>query len=210
MLAAGRGARLGGPKALLAWPGPDGDQVPLAAAHAEQRLRSDSARVLVVTRAAVAAVLAGWLPPAAELVCSEAPDELGPAGSIAAAVSGRTLEGLVLITPVDAVPASAPTVSALLASFAADPECLAARPTHGGRGGHPVLLRAAALERYRVSDPPPLRDVMRSLGARRCDVSVADSTVLSDLDTLEDLAELGVGPPRFVGAREAAERALQS
>src|SRR5262245_22162403 len=52
VLAAGKGERLGGPKALLAWPSPDraGSDHPLAIAHADARLAAESERVLIVTR----------------------------------------------------------------------------------------------------------------------------------------------------------------
>ena len=53
VLAAGKGMRLGGPKALLLWPGPPGQKPrPLAIAHAEARLSAESSRVVVVARSA--------------------------------------------------------------------------------------------------------------------------------------------------------------
>lgn len=191
VLAAGRGRRLGGPKALLCWPLlPQKWIVPLGAAHVEARHESD--RVLVVTRADLAAVLrqvapTTFAPPGkGRLVASEAPDELGPAGSLAAAVTHGVAGELALVTPVDCPPASGKTVQALLEALETQPDALAAKPRYEGRGGHPVALRRVALDRYRQPDPPPLRDHLRSLGERVLSVSVADATVRVDIDERRD------------------------
>src|SRR5262249_52292611 len=87
ILAAGQGTRLGGPKALLAWPAGGGNEFPLAIAHAAERLRAESSRVLVVTRGPLVATLLSFVIPGIDLVSSDAEDELGPAGSITAAAS---------------------------------------------------------------------------------------------------------------------------
>jgi CTP:molybdopterin cytidylyltransferase MocA len=193
VLAAGRGRRLGGPKALLAWPSSTGP-MPLAWAHARARLGAESERVLVVTRADVASRLARLDPPTgAELVVSDEADALGPAGSLAAAAR-RLGDGLgdgarVLVTPVDCPPASATTVAHLLAASAAGK--VAARPRHRGRGGHPVALAAAWLwHRYGADERVPLREELRALGAALCEVAVDDPLVAVDLDTVADLAAL--------------------
>src|SRR5207247_9920133 len=87
VLAAGKGERLGGPKALLAWPGEGGADIPLAIAHAEARLQAESARVLVVTRAPIMNFLVAYVRPGIDLLSSDASDELGPAGSVGFAAS---------------------------------------------------------------------------------------------------------------------------
>jgi CTP:molybdopterin cytidylyltransferase MocA len=187
VLAAGRGERLGGPKALLAWPNDDSSELPLALAHV--RARRECERVLVVTRADIAARLVSF-GVTCEIVVSQAPDELGPAGSLAAAAPHLGFdEELVLVIPVDTPPAAADTVNALLAAMT--PGVLAARPRHAGRRGHPVLLRARALLRYRAPDPPPLRDHLRDLDGV-IDVDVDDRAVLADFDTSDDVE------PRFL------------
>ncbi|WP_437808314.1 nucleotidyltransferase family protein [Sorangium sp. So ce1078] len=204
VLAAGAGKRLGGPKALLAWPAgaKGGAERPLAIAHAEARLAAESARVLVVVRTSVFHALLAHVRPGIDLVSWTAPDDLGPAGSLAVAAPRIGDADAVVVTPVDVPPASAATVAELLArldagaSAAAPP--LAVRPRHLGRGGHPVVLRAEALQRYLEADPPPLRDHLRALGDRCVDEEVADPGVLHDLNVPVDVIRVLGGPPRFL------------
>lgn len=207
VLAAGKGERLGGPKALLAWrsagvspASPDGEpERPLAIAHAAARLGAESGRVLIVARRPVIKVLLGYLAPGVELVASDAPDELGPAGSLAVAAGRLGSAEVVVVAPVDTLPARPQTVAALLSRLrSGDPPPLAVRPRHKGRGGHPVVLRAPALARYREADPPPLRDHLRALGDRCVDEDVQDAAVLLDLDTPADVVRATGAPPRFL------------
>ncbi|MCC6521696.1 MAG: NTP transferase domain-containing protein [Polyangiaceae bacterium] len=198
---------MGGPKALLAWldgaAGSGAVPVPLAVAHARARLGVDCERVLVVASPEVVARLAGWLAAQAgelhaglELVPATSPD---PAGSIAAALAHGRLGPLVLLTPVDCPPAGPRSVAALRSALALAPAKLAARPRHAGRGGHPVLVRRAALAPYASPAPPPLRELLRSLGPALAEVEVDDPSVLADLDTPASLAAYGCGVPRFFG-----------
>jgi CTP:molybdopterin cytidylyltransferase MocA len=195
ILAAGQGSRLGGPKALLAWPGADGKERPLAIAHAEERLAHESKRALVVVRKPVMLKLLGWVRPQIDLVVSEADDALGPAGSIAVASSRLGDATFVVLTPVDAAPASKGAVKALLDALHVNEAALAARPRYGGRNGHPVVLRASALKRYTEPHPPILRDHLKDLGDKVIDVDVDDSGVILDLDTPADvMGRLGTLP----------------
>jgi CTP:molybdopterin cytidylyltransferase MocA len=221
VLAAGRGERMGGPKALLAWPlarppfrhdaalgggaRPLPHELPLAAAHAVARLGAESGEVLVVVRAPLVERLAPWLPPNARLLASHAPDEQGQAGSLACAATslsvarpGSPPPDLVLVTPVDCPPASAAVVEALVRVLATDRSLSAARPLHAARRGHPVVLRAALLARYLAPEPPTLRALLASLGAAVSDVPVDDPNVLVDLNSAEQLGAVGLGAPRFV------------
>ena len=205
VLAAGKGARLGGPKALLlVRPPVSPHEMPLIEAQCRDRLAAESARALAVVRPDVAALVAGRLRAAgAEPVASRAPDALGPAGSLAAAAahlaSAFTPDLVALVTPVD-VRASAATASALVAALLAPsegPPPLAAVPRHAGRRGHPVALRAEALARYLDPDPPPLRDHLRALADRVLPVDVDDPLILEDLDfphQTEALLRLTGGP----------------
>lgn len=217
VLAAGRGVRLGGPKALFAYPVEPGREVPLAAAHAERRRAAESDQVLIVTRANIAAALARHAPGLeAEVVVSSAPDEDGPAGSIQAAwrhLGGAGVDARsgtsaaaqrVVITPVDCPPAQPGTVRALLDALTEHPDLLATRPRCGPRRGHPVVLRLTALAPFGAERPPPLRDLLRELGDQVADVDVTDPTVLLDLDRPDDQLAWAqsqglemAGPPRF-------------
>lgn len=199
VLAAGSGKRLGGPKALLAWPSGKGKEVPIAIAHAEARLAAESAHVLVVTRKGMMKPLLGHVRPGLDLLVSEAPDELGPAGSLAVAALRLGDAEVVIVTPVDSPPAKADTIAKLLGRLAADPALLAARPSYKGRAGHPVALRRAALMRYAEESPPPLRDHLRAMGAAVADVDVNDTAVLIDLNTPADVMGLLRTLPRFIG-----------
>jgi molybdenum cofactor cytidylyltransferase len=199
VLAAGAGNRLGGPKALMLWPAAGGDR-PLAIAHVEERLAAESERVLVVIRKPLFVPLLPFLHPGVDFLVSDAPDDLGPAGSLAAAVPKLGDAALVLVTPVDTVPARADTVARLVDRLRHDASVVAARPVYQGRPGHPVLLRRATLDRYTQPSPPPLRDHLRGLGAACAGVEVADPAVLIDLNTPADVMGAIKRPPRFPGA----------
>ncbi|HVY49900.1 MAG TPA: NTP transferase domain-containing protein [Minicystis sp.] len=204
VLAAGKGTRLGGPKALLAWPeagSRPGREVPLAIAHAEARLAAESERVLLVVRQPVATALLGYVRPGIDLLVSHADDEDGPAGSLAAAAERLPTAGdaLVIVTPVDTPPAAPGIVAALVARLASDPELLAARPLYEGRFGHPVVVRAPLLARFRVKKPPPLREVLGEIGPLAAAVPVDDARVRADLDTPADVVRATGAAPKFVG-----------
>jgi CTP:molybdopterin cytidylyltransferase MocA len=193
VLAAGRGERMGGPKALLLVHDEHGEEAPLAVVHARARLASESERVIVVVRAEVAHVLRPLLPAGAEVVISTRPDDEGPAGSIVTAASRLDGAEALLITPVDVRPARPETARALVAALASG-TAIAARPRHGGRRGHPVALRSEALAPYRApAAPPPLRDVLRALGERCVDVVLDDADAMADFDAPADLG----GAARF-------------
>lgn len=199
ILAAGSGKRIGGPKALLAWPNEHGEDRPLAIAHAEKRLQHGARRALVVVRKPVMLALLAWVKPGIDLVVSDADDALGPAGSIAVAVPKLKDASMIVLSPVDAPPASQEVVSALERELRNDPKILAARPSYGGRSGHPVVLRPDVLDRYVDPKPPPLRDLLRDLGDAVVDVEVDDASVILDLNTPADvMGQLG-SLPRFLG-----------
>jgi len=201
VLAAGRGERLGGPKALLLVADASGVEVPLARLHVDALLAADVQRVFVVAREPVARRLAPLLPPRAALVHSHAADALGPAGSLAAAAGLLDPRAFVVVTPVDAAPASRDVVEALFEALAGAVDARAARPVFAGRGGHPVLLAPGALERYLEPEPPILRAHLRALGL--VDVPVEDASVCVDLDTEADVRAYIGGAPRFHRPRSA-------
>ena len=188
VLAAGRGTRVGGAKALLMI---DGE--PLARAHA--RLRSvDCERVVIVVRRDVERALAreDENESRASFCVSEEEDALGPAGSIRAAVKAGALEGAakVLVTPVDVVPAPSSAVQAL---FDALEEHDAAKFEHG----HPIAIRAKILGDSYASETRPLRDVLTSLGARTRTLPMPRAPLPRTLDRVEDVVSLTGAQPRF-------------
>jgi molybdenum cofactor cytidylyltransferase len=199
ILAAGKGMRLGGPKALLLWPGAKGTKPrPLAIVHAETRLKTESTRAIVVSRKHIVQLLIPFVGPGLDLVVSDAPDELGPAGSIATAVSRLQPTDRVLVCPVDTLPARRDTTERLLSALGADGSApLATRPKVGERFGHPVAMQGIALDRYRQPSPPPLRDHLKSLGEACIGVDVRDPDALVDIDTPADAGRYLAGPPQY-------------
>lgn len=200
ILAAGKGMRLGGPKALLLWPGAKGTKPrPFAIVHAEKRLQAECTRAIVVARKHVVQMLIPFVCPGLDLVVSNAPDELGPAGSIATAVSRLKPTDRAVVCPVDTLPPRRETVEVLLAALGAPGSSpLATRPKVGERFGHPVVMQNAALDRYRQANPPPLRDHLRTLGDACIGVDVRDNDVLVDIDTPAEAARYLQGPPTFL------------
>lgn len=193
VLASGRGVRMGGPKALLAWECP----APSCLAHAHVLgRRAECGRVVVVTRHDIGESLQALA--AFDLVISSEPDSDGPAGSLAAACAAGIFQGseLALITPVDVPPARSGTVLRLLDALT--PTTKAARPRFGARRGHPVAIRTHTLLEAYARSRPPLRDVLRSLGEACADVPVDDADVVADLDTPEAYLARAGHPPRFV------------
>jgi molybdenum cofactor cytidylyltransferase len=202
VLAAGKGMRLGGPKALLLWPGAKGTAPkPLAIAHAEARLGAESKRVIVVARKQIIQALIPFVRPGLDLVVSDAPDELGPAGSIATAAPRIGVGDRVLVCPVDTIPARREVTEKLLSALGtsgAPP--LAARPRYGDHCGHPVALQSVALDRYRQPNPPPLRDYVHQLGDASVAVDVTDPEVLVDINKPADAVRYLHGPPTYLSS----------
>ena len=186
VLAAGRGERMGGPKALLIL---DGE--PLYLRHVRRARQAGCADVLLVTSREVARQLPPE--PGMRIVLSE---EDETSGSLARACAELGEAAFVLITPVDAVPASEHAIALLREAIGEGAE--AATPSFEGRGGHPVLCRRAVLTPYVGARPfPTLRDTLARLGATRVRVEVTDPNVTRDLDLPEDIRALTGAAPQF-------------
>lgn len=230
VLAAGRGARLGGPKALLLVhdAGRELPPIPLLEAQCRDRRAAESERVLAVVRPDMAELLGVRLRAAgATVVVSRAPEDQGPAGSLAAAANHLRNKPfrVAIVTPVDVRVAPATVARLIEALMEVPPEALpetppeapaeaplvapassrlarrflAAVPRFSERRGHPVALAPEALARYCQPSPPPLRDHLRSLGDRVVAVDVDDPFVLEDLDFAHQTEVL----LRIAGAAEA-------
>lgn len=187
ILAAGLGRRMGGRKARLLVGG-----TPLVLLHARRAREAGCGRVVAVVHPEDQA----WVSREMETVVSSAPDQ---AGSLALGVAALR-DHLVLLIPVDTLPASLVTIEALARALggkeAAD--TLAASPMFAGRGGHPVLLRLSVLDPYRNEGPnPPLHNVLRALADKRVRVVVDDHDITHDLNTPEDLMWLTRVTPSF-------------
>ena len=138
---------------------------------------------------------------------SDAEDALGAAGSLGVAAHrlGDELspDSILVITPVDALPASAPRPRRRFSSMRPfrDVRHLvsAAKPVHGGRGGHPIVARASLLSLFRDPKPPTLREALAAFADQVAEVEVPDARVLGDLDTPADVARYLASAPRFLG-----------
>ncbi len=189
ILAAGRGTRVGGPKALLLV-----DGVPLALAHV--RARAAASAIVVVATADVAAVLAPRLTdPRVRLVINALPNEWGPAGSLRAGVDALATCALWIVGPVDGLPAGEAAIDALLDALG--PPEGAADAARFVRG-HPIAARASLLREAYGGEgvPPTLRAVLSS--ARVATLALpADPALTTELDTVEDVVRVTGAPPAF-------------
>lgn len=190
VLAAGRGRRMGGPKALLLI----GDE-PLALLHARTHERVMQGmrvvRVVIVTTEDVRGLLASDSRADITFVAPDRPHELGPAGSIGAAVRSGALDGVsrVAITPVDVLPAPPSRIAALLDALVTHEAALSPR-------GHPVALRGEVLRAGYRDANPILRDFLATLGCAR--LPPDEAGVLTDLDTPDDVVRITGSAPRFL------------
>lgn len=211
--AAGLGERMGGPKALLAVRWGDGTgELPLAIAHARAHLDEGGAeRVLVVVKPEVAGMLSRFNQRALDIVVSTAPEALGPAGSIQRAllVLPKSPDAWIMIEPVDMPSSTRAIRSRLLAGAGRSPAPDAVRPMHGGRRGHPVLVRRRVLDPLTTASPPTLRDVLHSLPAWQADrpggvldVDVVDPRATTAFDVPADVLAFYGEPARFFEEEE--------
>ncbi len=183
MLAAGSGQRMGGAKARLVVGG-----AKLVDLHAARLREAGCTSVVMVVRADDADVV----PRGALTAISAAPE---PSGSLLVGMKLVPKEQDVLvITPIDVLPARADTIRALVLALEGDG--VAATPTHEGQGGHPVVLRLAALDA--LTPYASLRDVLHALGPRRVRVVTNDAAIRTDLDTPADVVQHTGAPPAFI------------
>lgn len=211
--AAGKGERMGGPKALLAvrW-GEGPGELPLAIAHARAHLDYGCEQVIVVVRSDVAHRLSGFAQRGLELVVSDAPDTDGPAGSIrkAIALSDPPPDAWLMIEPVDMPPSSAAIRRELLGRVLEAPLPAAVRPTYEGKRGHPVLVRRADLEGLISGQHPTLRDVLHALEASPpagtvgvVDVPVEDRRAVTTFEVPADISGFYGHDVRFFAEDES-------
>lgn len=183
VLAAGRSSRSGGAKALGEL---DGEAL---VARAVRTLGEAGCAPIVVVTAAPHAALVEAALAAREVTLARNPDpDRGMLSSVQVGLAalGASLPRAVALALVDHPRVTPGTVRALLA--AVERGAASARPTFGGRGGHPVALSTgAALGLLAAAPRASLRDVLLAAGPRE-DVEVGDDAVLEDLDTPEALA----------------------
>lgn len=105
--------------------------------------------------------------------------------------AGSTAHDVIIVTPVDMLPAEVGTHRTLLAHLTGT--ALAVTPLYGGRGGHPVIAHRALFAPYHEPPAgalPALREVLATASADRRRVEVDDPRVLGDLDEPSDVRAL--------------------
>lgn len=185
ILAAGRSTRMGEQKLLLPW---RGGTVIGHIVHAVVEAGPVEARVVVpVDQVPVQAALAG-LP--VRLIVN--PD--GGSDMLASVRCGlRDLPAeceAVLVAPGDHPGITAALIGRMLAALA-DPRAGMVVPVHGGRRGHPLLLRAGFVPSILVKfDDLGLRGLLQAHPDQVRELAVNDRAVTEDLDTPEDYLRL--------------------
>ena len=199
VLAAGVGRRMGGTKALIAIEG-----ATLVEHHVARLAEVGCTSIVVVARDAAADTVRRVVDKSREVrvlaVTTSSQAESLAAGLGALDAAGGTRDAVLIVTPVDMLPASAETYRALLACL--EGSTLAVTPLYAGRGGHHVIVRRALLAPYEATmlgALPSLREVLAHARESRRRVEVDDPGVLGDFDTPSDLRAL-----RFVNPREPA------
>ena len=187
ILSAGRSARMGRSKALLA-SRPGG--APFVVALARSLESGGTNGVFVVGREDDEELqrVVLTLIPSASFVVNRNADSGGPLSSLLAgldAIDGPGVRG-VMMAPVDVPRVDAATVAALLTAFRTAPGRIV-RAVHAGRHGHPVIFPRELFEELRRADPARgAKAVVRAHEAAVVDVNVPDPAVIEDFDTPDD------------------------
>ncbi|KIG13788.1 CTP:molybdopterin cytidylyltransferase [Enhygromyxa salina] len=189
ILAGGASQRMGRAKALLEFEGR-----PFVGIGVELLRQAGCAWVLVVDGAHPLDPHAGAIA-GAELVHNHR-WQLGPLSSLqcglARALELEPLLDAVLVHHVERPRVRPQTVSALLASAAAEPDCVW-QPSHAGRSGHPLLWPRALFQALASLDPrhETARTLIRGAASgQRRKLEVDDEGVLDNIDTPDQLARL--------------------
>lgn len=193
VLAAGRSLRMGRPKALLTC-GPGGAS--FLSAIVAALAGGGVTDVVVVGRP-------GDEPLQGELVrlgggesrlryAANTEADAGQLSSVLAGLGVADRPGVrgVLVIPVDMPLVRPATVAQLLAAFDATRAPIV-RAVHGGVHGHPVIFSRGLFDELRRANPSVgARAVVRAHAHEIVDLEVADSGVITDVDTPEDYVRL--------------------
>ena len=185
VLAAGRSARMGRPKALL----PVGGET-FVQRVARTLAGAGASPVLVVVAADTAAEIRRSLDRGARIVVNPRPDR-GQLSSLQEGLSAVPESArAALITPVDLPLVRPATVELLVQTWRAG-EASVVRPTGAGRHGHPVLVARGVMDALRAAGADATaRTVMQGFAADTVDVPVDDEGAFADIDTREEYCRI--------------------
>lgn len=183
ILAAGKGSRIGVPKALLA----TADAGETFVQHAVRTLQTAGVRpITVVVSPEIADRVRGLVPSATVLVNPE--PERGQLSSLHVAIDAFAAErpDALVVLPVDVPLVTPETVAGLTAAWArARPPVV--RPTRGATHGHPVIFDAQIIDELRREDPEiGAKAIVRKYSGAAGDVAIADDGAFVDVDTMDD------------------------
>lgn len=188
VLAAGRSARMGNPKALLDFRGR-----PFVVAVLEALEALDLKHRVVVLGPDAARVRPALAAHTCLLVENPDPDS-GPIGSLRAALAAlqAVRPTALLAWPVDVPHVRIATVERMLETYERTGAPIVV-PAFGGRRGHPVIWDAslfAELTTSAAAEREGARAVLRAHGERAVTIAVDDPAVIDDIDTPEDYERL--------------------
>jgi CTP:molybdopterin cytidylyltransferase MocA len=193
ILAAGRGSRLGTPKAILE-AGSRPRAKPLALMQAENLKRAGIGSVDIVIGCEHKMVKSKLAAGGNNIVVNKGWRQ-GQFSSLKAGISVVEKGKWVLLMPVDTVGVKKNTILMIL--NAAEASVDAVVPSFRGKRGHPVLLSQRLCARIARMDPKKSRLDHVLHGSKTTVIEVSDRAVLSNINTLDALA----GQPRIQAAR---------
>ena len=189
VLGAGRGRRIGTPKALLTLGGDTFHQRTLCAFR-----NAGLETVMVVNRELMDALAATG--PGEHRVVNHDPDQTGMFGSVRLGVEEAIRLGAtgVILLPVDHPLVSVEDVRSLAAGL--ETGAVVAVATHAGRRGHPIGVNRTVMDEI-AADPTvnTLRDVVRRDRNRVVEVPCSEGAILG-VNTKEDLERVSNRPFR--------------
>ncbi len=183
ILAAGKGSRIGLPKALLAT-GPGG---PTFVERAIRVLRSAGVSPIVVVASEEIHDRVRQLAQGATVRVNPAP-ERGQLSSLHVAIDALAAEPVdaLLVLPVDVPLVGAETVSKLIDVWLTK-RLPVVRPARGTVHGHPVIFDARVLHELREADPAlGAKSVVRKYALPETDIPIDDEGAFVDIDTIDD------------------------
>jgi molybdenum cofactor cytidylyltransferase len=197
VLAAGSGARIGHPKAMLE----TGTAGETFAARACQVLDDAGVHhIVVVTSDECAPALRALLPRAVEIVTNPRPDR-GQISSLQCALESLASDPrAIVVLPVDVPLVRSATVRRLIEAWQTSGAPVV-RPLAGHRHGHPVLFDRSLFGELARGGPDGAKSIVRAHASAAGEVPVDDEGAFEDIDSVDDYRRAFNKPPKPVSVR---------